>query len=310
MEAHGANLTGQVTILTKHGKTYLWKIGTGSFSDVMKGEWRKDSAAMNGPPISVAVKIFRGMHNDTAEKVEAVSRRLIRESKTWQRLNHPNIQPYFGYCANLAPSVALISPFRDHGTVMSYMTKHPSDEYLGPKFISDIANGLEYLHRHNIVHGDLQANNVLVDEEINARLSDFGRAKILGEAGYSTSLVAGCPPYMAPELFPEDEDLNINDLFTTMSDVYAFGMLAFEIFTGEVPFESLKAKSHGQIMRRVLKGQRPLRSSDKKSRISGTLWQIMENCWVTNPKDRLSAADIVQRIGFLTADSMVQRRGT
>jgi len=261
----------------------------------VKGEWCQRSSAKYDSPVMVAVKIFRGMHNDTTEKVAAVSRRLIRESNTWLRLSHPNIQPYLGHCANLAPSVALISPFCGHGTVMRYIKEHPSDEHLRPKFVIDVIKGLEYLHSRNIVHGDLQANNVLVDDAINARLSDFGRAKILGEAGYSTALLAGCAPYMAPELFPED-DISVDNLFTPWSDIYGFGMLSFEIFTDEIPYTSLKARSHGQIMLRVLNGIRPSRSSDHALRISNNMWQIMEDCWVKQPTKRPPAAAIVCRI--------------
>ena len=71
-------------------------------------------------------------------------------------------------------------------------------------------------------------NNVLVDDTHNARLYDFGRAKVIGDAEYSTALVAGCAPYMAPELFPEDERI-VDQLFSPSSDIYAFGMLAFEV---------------------------------------------------------------------------------
>jgi serine/threonine protein kinase len=67
-----------------------------------------------------------------------------------------------------------------------------------------------------------------VDDSHNARLSDFGRAKVIGDAEYSTALVAGYAPYMAPELFPEDES-NVDQLFSPSSDIYAFGMLAFEV---------------------------------------------------------------------------------
>jgi len=258
----------------------------------LKGEWRREWADR---PTAVAVKIFRGINKDTPENVATVNRRLIRESNTWLRLSHPNILPYYGHCANLAPSVALISPFCGNGTVMHCIKSRPFDEYLRPKFVADVVDGLEYLHTHKVVHGDLQANNVLVDDAGNARLSDFGRAKILGEAGYSTALHAGGAPYMAPELFPVD-DTDVDSLFTWWSDVYAFGMLAFEIFTDEIPFTSLKAKSHGQIMVRVLGGVRPLRSSDQQGRISNTMWLIMENCWAQEPTNRPLAAAIVQWI--------------
>ena len=67
-----------------------------------------------------------------------------------------------------------------------------------------------------------------MDNSHNVRLCDFGRAKVVGDAEYSTALVAGCAPYMAPELFPEDERI-VDQLFSPSSDIYAFGMLAFEV---------------------------------------------------------------------------------
>ena len=90
-----------------------------------------------------------------------------------------------------------------------------------------------------MVHGDLSGNNVLIDDEGNARLADLGRAKVIGEDGYHTDLVAGSVEYMAPELFEEPEHQEEQDEknahyvgppFSMMSDIYAFSMLAFQVF--------------------------------------------------------------------------------
>lgn len=59
-------------------------------------------------------------------------------------------------------------------------------------------------------------------------MSDFGRARIVGDPQYSTALAAGSLPYMAPELLPDD-DAETDKLFTVYSDMYAFGILAFEV---------------------------------------------------------------------------------
>jgi serine/threonine protein kinase len=118
---------------------------------------------------------------------------------------------------------------------------------------------------------------------------------------------------MAPELFPEDER-NVDQLFSPSSDIYAFGMLAFEVhayfetrcsfshptpqmFTDEVPFDTLGSKSAFWIMARVHAGDRPSRSFDKQKRISDVMWETMRNCWAADPKARPTAAMIVQRIG-------------
>ena len=69
---------------------------------------------------------------------------------------------------------------------------------------------------------------MLVDDTGHATLTDFGRAKVIGAVGYDTPILAGYAPYMAPELFPQG-DVNIDQLFSQKSDVYAFGMLCFEV---------------------------------------------------------------------------------
>jgi len=135
-----------------------------------------------------------------------------------------------------------------------------------------------------------------VDDSGNARLCDFGRAKVIGDEEYSTTLFAGCAAYMAPELFPEDERI-VDHLFSLSSDIYAFSMLAFEIFTDEIPFNSLGARSEFRIMASVLGGGRPSRTSDVQRRISDTMWEIMRDSWVANPVERPTAALILQRIG-------------
>lgn len=82
----------------------------------------------------------------------------------------------------------------------------------------------------------VQQTNVLIDGECNAVLCDFGRAKIFGDDYYSTNSFSGSvTPYMAPELLPEKEEdesgveIDVDKLFTTHSDMYAFGILAFEV---------------------------------------------------------------------------------
>jgi len=286
MPPHGPNLTGQVTICAYPGASYLWKIGAGASTDVYKGV-RQPHGTL------VAVKIFRATHNDDPTRVQDTNRRLIRESHVWLGLSDPNIQPYLGYCTDLGLSVALISPFCGRGTMRQYLRLHPNADR--QKFVRQVGNGLLYLHTNNVIHGDLQENNVLVDDAENARLCDFGRAKVIGDAEYSTQLVVGCAPYMAPELFPEDER-NVDQLFSQWSDIYAFGMLAFEIFTDEVPFKSLGALSQYRIMASVHRGDRPSRASDTHQRISDDMWGIMRNCWVANPTVRPTAAAIVQNI--------------
>ncbi|KAJ7817424.1 kinase-like domain-containing protein, partial [Mycena leptocephala] len=86
-----------------------------------------------------------------------------------------------------------------------------------------VAYGLEYLHRHEIVHGDLKVHNVLVDKHGTPCICDFGISKIVNSEGFTTSSV-GTIPYMAPELFWGKP--------TSMSsDVYSLGLLVLEVIS-------------------------------------------------------------------------------
>jgi len=241
----------------------------------------------------VAVKIFRASTNDDPARTADVSRRLIRESKVWLRLKHPNIQPYLGHCSDLGLSVALISPLCGSGTILKYIAVKPSANKL--RLVQEVATGLEYLHSLDVIHGDLQCHNILVDEQGHAVLADFGRAKVIGEVGYSTRLLAGSAPYMAPELFPPS-DVNVDDLFSKKSDVYAFGMLCYEIFTNAAPFTCYNAHMDWQIVPLIQQGKRPRYTTQVQRQIPTDMWRLMETCWATARESRPSADLIVQQM--------------
>jgi serine/threonine protein kinase len=280
----GVDLTGHVRILPTQGQQIPVPIGKGSFTDVFEGQYRKNP---------VAVKVFRATKNDDPEERAAINRRLIRESNVWLRLKHPNIQPYIGHCSDLGLTVALISPLCPSGNIKRYITINPSANKL--QLIKEVAVGLKYLHSENVIHGDIQCNNVLVNEQGGAVLSDFGRAKVLGEVAFSTKFLAGSAAYMAPELLPLDE-VNVDDQFSKKSDVYAFGMLCYEIFTNEAPFACHNARQDWQIVLYIHQGKRPICTTQVQRQISKDMWRLMEACWVTAAEDRPLAELIVQRL--------------
>jgi len=180
---------------------------------------------------------------------------------------------------------------------MNYIRRHSADNELRLKFVTDVANGLAYLQSHKpheIVHGDLKPTNILINDKVNACLCDFGSGKVLEETGYTTRLQAGAMRYMAPELILETETENVGLPLTRWSDMYAFSMSVFEIFTEQVPFCSRKMDH--QVVTHVHAGGRPLRTSDQQARVSDAMWKIMEDCWVKEPDHRPLATEVLRCI--------------
>jgi len=137
-----------------------------------------------------------------------------------------------------------------------------------------------------------------VNDSGHAVLRDFDHAKVIGEAGYSDTVLAGygdpvlagSAAYMAPELW------NVDDQFSKKSDVYAFGMLCYEIFTNEEPFACYNARMDWQIGLLIQQGKRPRCTTQVQRQIPMDMWRLMEACWVTVRENRPSAALIVQRM--------------
>jgi serine/threonine protein kinase len=112
-------------------------------------------------------------------------------------------------------------------------------------------------------------NNILVDEKGHAILVDFGRSKVVGEVGYSTALLAGSAAYMAPELFPTGE-VNIDELFSKESDIYAFAMVCIMVSL-KYPQREIRLMAFSRYWQVKLRSRtiRPIKSSLLSSKDGG-----------------------------------------
>lgn len=96
----------------------------------------------------------------------------------------------------------------------------------------DVARVYFYMNSLGIVHRDLKSHNILVDENFNIKICDFGLARFKADIGKGTMQFSGTPAYMAPELFQKRQ-------YDDKVDVFAFGTLLWEIFNREVPYDGL-----------------------------------------------------------------------
>ncbi|KAJ6587629.1 kinase-like domain-containing protein, partial [Mycena vulgaris] len=153
-----------------------------------------------------------------------------------------------------------------------------------------ISQGLAFLHDQKIVHGDLRGSNILVDDNGHACLTDFGLAVLSDATTTQTPDGAGSVQWMAPELFNPTAFGLQNPARTPASDIYAFGCVCLELYTGAPPFHKAMLYN-ASVMLQVLEGIRPSRPGGDV--ISDHMWELMQKCWSHNIADRPSILGII-----------------
>ncbi|KAG8938620.1 hypothetical protein FRC04_008142 [Tulasnella sp. 424] len=175
-----------------------------------------------------------------------------------------------------------------NGTLVEYIELHPNVKRIN--LLCEAADAINYLHHGEIVHGDIKANNILIGNNGQVLLCDFGLTRTTDLRTSTAMKGAGTLRWQSPELWDGGSK-------SFKSDVYAFGMTVAEVLTGEVPFPDLQ--TDGAVVRAVLiQGRRPpkkpLGSSTGLSYES--VWAVAEACWPVVPEERISMGEALQRI--------------
>ncbi|MDR3615797.1 MAG: serine/threonine-protein kinase [Candidatus Obscuribacterales bacterium] len=183
---------------------------------------------------TVVVKV---VHSNLISSPSA-NQRFERECKLVARLNHPNIvQVYdFGFMNKRQPF--MVMEFIKGNTLADFIDKQgPPLPTTALRIITQICSGLEEAHVCGIIHRDLKPDNIILQEKIDrpdwVKIVDFGIAHLLDGSKRLTrsGRITGTPEYMSPEQF-KDKPIDVR------ADVYALGIVLFEIFTGAVPFSA------------------------------------------------------------------------
>ena len=217
----------------------------------------------------------------TATKRNKMMRDFATELAIMVQLRSPRIVAVFGVVTTDSSWLGLVVEYCSGGDLREALDADDAtsiDEAQRRSWLSDIALGMAYLYSKSVEHRDLKSLNVLLDGAWRCKVTDFGLSKSESLATAATQATAGgeakgTPAYMAPELLQ-------HNIFTEKGDVYAYGMIVFEVLTGDTPWSGL---NHMQIMMQVcIQKGRP--------KIDGVapadLVALMQRCWDHEPDAR------------------------
>ncbi|KXN89023.1 hypothetical protein AN958_06374 [Leucoagaricus sp. SymC.cos] len=282
-EPHCSDLSGHIEFAAPQPPQ---PVATGGYSDIYMGKYGQSDKSK----IQVAIKVFR-LSKDESKDNSRIIKYLIREAAVWRQLDHGNILPFLGLVSDIGKrgAPALISPWCRSGTIMDYLHNQSQSPRL--PLIAEIAQGLQYLHQRNIIHGDLKPSNILINDDGRPLLADFGCSLIVGCQG-TTTRRHGTVRYQAPELFEEDIK------FTKASDVYAYGVTCSAVWTGVEPFVEFPTDAT-IILQVLLKNARPRRPSHA-SEETELVWPLFEACWAGEAEKRLHMEEVADELVKLT----------
>lgn len=172
----------------------------------------------------VAVKVVGGTRADYLE-------RFWREVEAVDKLAHDHILPAYDYDDD-GPWHYMVMLYVPHGTLRDRLENGPLTPEEAGEMLEQIAEALQFAHDHGIIHRDIKPSNILLRDNHYAYLADFGLAKSL-EGSHQltqTGALLGTPEYMAPDLSEGPA--------TTSSDIYALGVVLYQMLTGQVPFSA------------------------------------------------------------------------
>ncbi|XVF11707.1 hypothetical protein REPUB_Repub08aG0050900 [Reevesia pubescens] len=244
-------------------KNFSNKLGEGGFGSVFLGTLPFGS--------EVAVKHLDG--------VGPVNKSFIAEVQTVGSIHHFSLVSLVGFCAEKF-SRLLVYEYMPNGSLDQWIFRKNQELALGwqirKKIILDIAKGLAYLHEEcnqKIVHLDIKPQNILLDENFNAKVSDFGLSKLIGrDQSQVITTMRGTPGYMAPEW--------LSSVITEKVDVYSFGIVVLEILCGRKNVDGSQPEE-----------DRHLLSLFKRKQEEGELVDLVDNC---SEDMQSNAAEVVE----------------
>ncbi|MDO5792916.1 MAG: Stk1 family PASTA domain-containing Ser/Thr kinase [Turicibacter sp.] len=225
----------------------------------------------------VAIKMLRY----ELSKDERFIKRFKRESAQVINLDHPNIVHVYTV-GDYKQQPFIVMEYVKGKTLKDYLREHGALEpQTAMHVMTQLAEGVLYAHQNNIIHRDLKTQNIMITDEQVVKITDFGIALSSNEADVTqTNTIMGSVHYLAPELAR-------GNLATERSDIYALGIILYELLTGDVPF---KGESAVNIALQHLEAEMPSIKLVKEE-LPNSLDNIISRCTCKVPSDRYHSVD-------------------
>lgn len=269
------------------------KLGCGATSVVYRGFVRERThGRTQWPRMEVAVKVLNYNPRSLDEK-----KKFIREVTLPMKLNSPtlmlplqfNAGPELWYIVTARARCSLDSVIKDEAKGVSMKWTNSSGQTVQwndtKRFICayGIAVAICTLHENKMIHRDIKPANVLLDENMHPKVGDFGLMRKMPKEAVEMTANVGTPLYLAPELWK-------GDIYSEAVDVYAYGILVYELLTLEAPFR--EARTIMGLRKTVLSGQRP----EFSAYVSPEWANLITSCWQEDPAKRPTMRSIVETL--------------
>lgn len=266
-------------------------LGKGEFGSVREALLKTEDSSVQ----QVAVKVLKSDITSCADIEQC-----LKEAAYMKDFHHPNVIQLIGVslqrrAGQRLPVPMVVLPFMKHGDLhtfllLSRLGEQPFDLPLQTllQFMLDVSRGMDYLSSRSIIHRDLAARNCMLDENMTVCVADFGLSKkIYSGDYYRQGSVSKLPvKWIALESLADN-------VYTTQSDVWAFGVTMWEIMTrGQTPYPGVE---NSEIYEYLIKGERLKKPADCRDDI----YEVMHSCWSPVPKCRPSFQQLVCQLEAL-----------
>ncbi|KAJ4976530.1 hypothetical protein NE237_001636 [Protea cynaroides] len=250
------------------------KFASGAHSRIYRGIYKQRA---------VAVKMVRIPIQDE-ETRDLLEKQFKSEVALLSRLFHPNIVQFIAAWKK-PPVYCIIMEYMSQGTLRMYLNKKEpyslSTETI-LRLALDISRGMEYLHSQGVIHRDLKSNNLLLNNEMRAKVADFGTSCLETQCQASKGNM-GTYRWMAPEMIKEKP-------YTRKVDVYSFGIILWELTTALLPFQGMTPVQAAFAVSE--KNDRP----PLPASCQPALANLIKRCWSSNPSKRPDFSYIVSAL--------------